>query len=107
LTFLRFFALFGCASEPATERFSFDGELLLRVLAEAASLLRSVSLEVVISLEGAPLGFRATSVMCGGSGPVPFLGEPQINTSYCTLCGTETGNALAAVGLLCVLQRSL
>jgi hypothetical protein len=86
------------AWESAAERLSRVGELCLGAFAEGVSLLLSTSFGAFISLDGPPFDCRATSVMCGGSGPVTFLGGPQINTIYCTLRDTGTGNFLAAVG---------
>jgi hypothetical protein len=104
LTFLRFFALFVGASDSGTaERLSFDGELLLGALAGAASLPGAVFLEAVISPPAgrASLEFGALSVIKrGGSGPVAFLGMPQINTFYDALVAPIEAIVLAAVGHL-------
>jgi hypothetical protein len=104
LTFLRFFALFVGASESVTAaRLSFAGELAFGALAGAASLPGAVFLEAVISPGRASLDFRAllSVIKRDGSGPVAFLGRPQINTFYDALVAPMEAIALAAVGHFC------
>jgi hypothetical protein len=101
LTFLRFFALFvGASASGAEERLSLDGELFLGALVEGPSPPGAVSLEAVISSEGAPLplDFRALPVIKRGrSGLVAFLGKSQLNTFYNALVTPRKAIALAAV----------
>jgi hypothetical protein len=85
LTFLRFFDVFGGASELAVAALLFEGDVLFVALVSEVALFGSASFRSAILTGEAPFDRRAASVIKFGkwmSEPGAFLGDPQVDVCY-------------------------
>ena len=94
MTFLRFFEVFGGASELAVAALLFRGDVLFVALVSEVALFGSASLQSVILAGEAPFDRRAASVIKFGkwmSGPGAFLGDPQVDACATAGSSSRTG----------------